>query len=327
MFMSSNIDPKIRCLILHQDAGWSAYRISELLNVPSRTIRDWILKINKGEDITHIQEGRGRKSSIVKSTQDNLIRTARRKGVTSSTRSLANQYDVSKSSVGDILSKRGYTYRSVEKVTKLDDEVKEERIQYCQKMIKNGGSLIEKTFFSDEMGIRLFDSMRRKGWGGPLKKLKSEKPLNDAKVSCWAAISKHGATSLHIYKETLNTDLYVQIVEDHIEEMQELYPNGFSFQQDNLSVHKKAKPILSENGLDMIDFPRYSPDLNPLENLWSVLKDRVSKDQPKTENMLIKSLLANWEILRRPENLRPYFDTLCSRYRECIQKIGARLSY
>lgn len=109
--------------------------------------------------------------------------------------------------------------------------------------------------------------------------------------------------------------------------MEALYPEGFYFQQDNLPAHRASKTWIKENGLGQFDFPDYSPDLNIIENLWSSLKHMVRCDNPRSENGLVQSLQRNWELLTTEENLRPYFESLHSRYLECINKNGVRLPY
>ena len=36
----------------------------------------------------------------------------------------------------------------------------------------------------------------------------------------------------------------------------------------------------------MIEWPSYSPDLNPIENLWGLMKDKLSKINIKTKQEL-----------------------------------------
>jgi len=106
-------------------------------------------------------------------------------------------------------------------------------------------------------------------------------------------------------------------------EREELYPNGIKFIHDNLLAHKAAETDLAEIGFDMVSFPSFSPDLSPIGNIWRSLKTRVSGE----ETQLRKSLERHREIITMPENLRPYFEGLSDRYRECIQKKNERLPF
>lgn len=62
---------------------------------------------------------------------------------------------------------------------------------------------------------------------------------------------------------------------------------GTIFLQDNAPTHtaRVVQDFLSEfasaHGITILDWPPYSPDLNPIENLWKILKENIYKKDPE----------------------------------------------
>ena len=80
------------------------------------------------------------------------------------------------------------------------------------------------------------------------------------------------------------------------------------FMQDNASIHTAwiVRGWLADNAVELVDLPPYSPDLNPIENLWKMLKAAIielhweliiMKDNDTTKAHLIKSAQEAWELL------------------------------
>ena len=63
---------------------------------------------------------------------------------------------------------------------------------------------------------------------------------------------------------------------------------------DNLPAHKMAviETLISSRGAQVIFLPPYSPDLNPIELLWSKLKEIIRGYAPKTVRAFNRALSA-----------------------------------
>ena len=49
--------------------------------------------------------------------------------------------------------------------------------------------------------------------------------------------------------------------------------------EDNALVHKKVCiPVREDLGMQTLNSPHNSPDLNPIEKIWSCMKDMIARD-------------------------------------------------
>jgi transposase len=76
-----------------------------------------------------------------------------------------------------------------------------------------------------------------------------------------------------------------------IENLPTIAEPGRVFMQDNARTHTARIvqnwlcPWAEENGVSLLDWPPYSPDLNPIENLWKLLKERIIHNHPELSSM------------------------------------------
>ena len=72
------------------------------------------------------------------------------------------------------------------------------------------------------------------------------------------------------------------------------------FQHDGATCHK-AKVItkwLGEQNIDILGpWPGNTPDLNPIENLWSILKRWVDKRKPTNSDKLQALIMQEWTAI------------------------------
>jgi transposase len=69
--------------------------------------------------------------------------------------------------------------------------------------------------------------------------------------------------------------------------------------KDGARVHTASSTMadLTTMGTVIDNWPACSPDLNPIEDFWVILKRRVEELQPVTKDHLIEILIDGWEHL------------------------------
>nr|KAF7394491.1 hypothetical protein H0235_017086 [Vespula pensylvanica] len=75
--------------------------------------------------------------------------------------------------------------------------------------------------------------------------------------------------------------------------------NNFILQQDNDFKHtaKETKKFFTSHQIKLLDWLPQCPDLNPIENLWSILDENMDKTGVTNKNNYFDALQPVWENL------------------------------
>lgn len=96
------------------------------------------------------------------------------------------------------------------------------------------------------------------------------------RVSMIAAQSGKSILAPFVFQGTADTKLFEGWVEKCL--LPELNPGNVII-MDNYIIHKskKTQVLIEDVGCKILFLPPYSPDLNPIENYWAVIKSRIKK--------------------------------------------------
>ena len=104
-----------------------------------------------------------------------------------------------------------------------------------------------------------------------------------------AAVGCDGPKAPWVFRGALDGDMFNVYVE-HV-----LAPTlgpGDILVMDNLSTHKNkiAREMILATGAIIWDLPPYSPDLNPIEKMWSKIKAHLRKRKARTSEELLEAI-------------------------------------
>ena len=83
---------------------------------------------------------------------------------------------------------------------------------------------------------------------------------------------------------------------------------------------------MQEVDLEVLEWPSCSPDLNPIENLWSIIKTKVYKKFPKTKKELKELLIVEWERIEE-KTIANLVNSMKNRCELVIENSGKRINY
>lgn len=201
----------------------------------------------------------------------------------------------SKSTVQKVIDAAGFTTTAPRYGQMMRNVNKEKPVRFAEASIANDNNFND-VIFTHECSVQLHDNKivvyRLKDSAVPLL----PKPKHPYKVHVWAGISRRGTTSTLIFYGIMKSSFYIDsiLTLGLLPFIKRVFPDKHQLQQDNDPKHtaKLTQQSMKSNDINWWNvWPSESPDFNPIEMVWSMMRSRLSKMEPKTKEDLQNSIL------------------------------------
>lgn len=149
-------------------------------------------------------------------------------------------------------------------------------------------------------------------------------------IMVWASFSAYGRGALVFLepKERLNAEKYLKILNEKLHCFMTIHQCNI-FQQDSAPCHvaKKCQQWFRDQQIPVLPWPGNSADLNPIENLWTVMKKKVSEKSPRSLSELKEAILFVWTHEITPELCLKLVSSMPSRLSSVIANRGGTTKY
>jgi transposase len=316
--------------------GLSIAEIARKTKLDRQFIKRWIQKFEADEPMEEGKRtGRPRKRTPrVEAAIERAMRGKRRRSSRVVARDLKRLRiaDISRRTVQRAAHHCGLRPFKQRKSSRLTKDHKQQRLGFAKANRKKDWSAV---VFSDEHKFKQF-----KG-GNPAHNLVwaksvTEVPVKEVErwgltVDVWAGISSKGKTKLEVYEGTLDAKGYQDVLKKALMpaamEWFEDEKDGWELQQDKATCHtaKSTMRFLEDNGIGVVDgWPTKGDDINPMENLWAILDEKLERKKFTTRQGMKKAVAQIWNSIDE-ELLNKLIESIPDRLRRIVKAKGASI--
>ena len=209
---------------------------------------------------------------------------------------------------------KGYTRRCKPLISKKNRKA---RLEFAKKYRDEPQKFWDKVLWTDETKINFYQSdgkakvWRKKGTAHDPKHTSSSVKHGGGNVMAWACMASSGTGSLifiedvtHDGSSKMNSEVYRNILSANLrKDATKLIGRAFIMQQDNDPKHtaKTTKEFIRGKKWKVLDWPSQSPDLNPIEHAFYLLKRRLKGGTPQNKQQLKEAAVKAWESIKKEE--------------------------
>lgn len=260
---------------------------AQQVGVSIRTVNRW-----KAEDTENIPINKGGHPKKLSARDDTIIARYASTGQIPTATAIQQVLkhnagiDVSRHTVARSLKRSGLSAHAKRKKPLLRANHRKARLAFARRYQSWTAEQWRRVFFSDETRINRFGSDGREYcWRRRGEQLRDHHTVPTVKhgggsLMAWACFCAAGPGYICQIEGNMTAEDYIGILESDLRDSLEYYKEKVPdpiFQHDNDPKHtaRMTRAWLDESGLEILDWPSQSPDLNPVEHLWCLVKQKL----------------------------------------------------
>lgn len=328
MVKTAELSIEVRASIVARfNSGVSIKQICRELNLLRQTVHYQINKHKRTNSVQNLpRKGKKRKTTL---KEDRHILREFTKNPALTPKSLELEMkSLQKSSVSERTIRRrlkeyNFGTYTVRKIPFISPKNKLKRFKFAREYVNKPLSFWNKVLWTDESSFEFHGSPKKKSFRWQTIS------RGGGSVMFWGCISASGHGDLVPIDGSMNQSKYLDVLnENAFPSGDRLIGNSFIFQQDNAPCHKSKMitKFLNDIGLETLNWPPQSPDLNVIENVWAYIKGKRNSSLSRRRDETIFEVKTLWEEIPQ-EMLQKLVESVPRRLQKVIDAKGGYIFY
>lgn len=328
--------------VLLTDQGRTQREVAAILNVPRTTLR-FALKRYRETGLYTRRPGSGRvRCTSARDDRFIILAVLRNRFLTAveirrrlqATRGVI----VSERTIRRRMEERDLRAQRPARGPELERQHRTARLRFARQHVNWTNDQWSKVLFTDEcrVALRAPDGRervyRRRGERFLPITTRQTVSYQGGSIMVWGGICSDARTELVIVDRRLTAARYIEeILQDHVVAFVDFIGReDFLLMHDNARAHVAAEVelYLSAVGIRRLPWPARSPDMNPIEHVWDMVKRRIraQPNPPETLRELRDAVVAAWDDIPQV-TLRSMLQSMPDRMQAVIKARGGNTRY